>query len=173
MVDSAKRRQPITTPFWCYTCFDTRHFQILHDVIRRIMSITDALKQEILRLAARQAKAHVAKAQKTAAEYRRQNAELKKVLRQREREIAHFRKQQAPADENPLMGVRFSAKSVRAQRQRLGISADDYGRLVGVSALTVLHWEQGKSRPRKSQLAALVSVRGISKKQALQRLATK
>jgi len=50
-------------------------------------------------------------------------------------------------------GARFSARSVKAQRARLGLSAKDFGRLVGVSALTVHSWESGKSRPRKKRLA--------------------
>ena len=97
---------------------------------------------------------------------------MKKLLREREREISRLKKNQPTTDDDPLAGVRFSARSVKAQRQRLGLSADDYAKLVGVSALTVLHWEQGKARPRNAQLAALVAVRGISKKDALRRLAT-
>ena len=137
------------------------------------MSIVNTLKAEILRLAAKQAKTQIAKARKAAAEYRRQNAELKKVLRQREREIAHFRKQQASADENPLMGVRFSAKSVRSQRERLGLSIEQYATLLGVAPLTLRNWEGKKARPRKAQLVALVAVRNIAKAEALRRLAQK
>jgi hypothetical protein len=36
---------------------------------------------------------------------------------------------------------------------------------------TVYHWEQGKSRPRKSQMASLVAVRGLGRREALKRLA--
>ena len=36
--------------------------------------------------------------------------------------------------------------------------------------LTIYNWELGKSRPRKEQLAALVAVRGIGKREALKRL---
>jgi DNA-binding transcriptional regulator YiaG len=60
---------------------------------------------------------------------------------------------------------------VKAQRSRLGLSTADYGKLVGVSGLTIYNWEQEKSRPRKAQLAALVAVRGIGKKEALMKLA--
>ena len=73
--------------------------------------------------------------------------------------------------EDPLAGIRFSAKSVRSQRERLGLSAADYGKLVGVSGLTICHWEQEKARPRKAQLATLVAVRGMGKREALNRLA--
>ena len=67
-------------------------------------------------------------------------------------------------------GVRFSARSVKAQRKRLGLSAADYARLVGVASLTIYNWEQGKSRPRKEQLASLVAIRGIGKREAIAKL---
>ena len=70
-----------------------------------------------------------------------------------------------------MESVRFSARSVKAQRSRLGLSAADYGKLVGVSGLTIYNWEHDKSRPRQAQLAALVAVRGIGKREALLKLA--
>ena len=135
-------------------------------------NVINVLKKEIHRLARREIKAQVAKSQKSAAEYRREIAQLRRLLRQREREIAHLKKQ-PPGQPEELATVRFSAKSVRSQRQRLGLSAADYGALVGVSGLTVYNWEQGKARPRKAQLAALVAVRGIGKREALMKLAAK
>ena len=101
---------------------------------------------------------------------------MKRILGQQEREIKLLRKQtrqqdQPQAEEEPLESVRFSARSVKAQRNRLGLSAADYGKLVGVSGLTVYNWEHGTSRPRKAQLAALVAVRGIGKKEAWKQLA--
>jgi DNA-binding transcriptional regulator YiaG len=76
--------------------------------------------------------------------------------------------QETSDDENG--GVRFSARSAKAQRRRTGLSAADYARLVGVSPLTIYNWEHGKSRPRKQQLAALVALRGIGKREALAKL---
>jgi len=61
-----------------------------------------------------------------------------------------------------VKGVRFSARSVRAQRARLGLSAKDFGGLVGVSALTIYSWESGKSRPRARQLACLAAPEAAS-----------
>ncbi len=37
--------------------------------------------------------------------------------------------------------VRFSAQWVMNDRDRLGLSAKNYGLLVGVSALTIYNWE--------------------------------
>jgi DNA-binding transcriptional regulator YiaG len=69
-----------------------------------------------------------------------------------------------------LEGVRFSPRSVKAQRARLKLSAADYGKLVGVSGLTIYSWESGKSRPRQKQFAGLVAVRGIGRREALAKL---
>lgn len=136
--------------------------------------IIGTLKQEILRLAEKKAKLHVSKARKVAAQYHREAVELRMLLKHREREIAYLKKQvQAEQpDDTQLVGTRFSAKSVRSQRRRLGLSAEQYGKVVGVSQLTILNWEVGKSRPRRAQLAALVAVRGIGKKDAMAKLAT-
>jgi DNA-binding transcriptional regulator YiaG len=100
------------------------------------------------------------------------------MLNKQEKNLARLKKQiseqreQPRSAEEPLEGVRFSARSVRAQRRRLNLSAADYGRLVGVSALTIYNWESGKSHPRKAQLAAIVAVRGIGKREAAERLAS-
>ena len=136
------------------------------------MPIIRTLKAEIRRLAAEEAKTLVAKVRQATTEYRRQNAQLRRLLRQKEREIRRLEKQAGqPGEEDPLAGVRFSAKSVRSQRERLGFSIEDYSRLLGVSPLTIRHWEAGTARPRKAQLMALVAVRGIGKREALNRLA--
>jgi len=139
-------------------------------------NIAAVLKEEIRRLAKKEIKVQVGKTQKAAAQYRRDIAMLKRLLGQQERAISFLKKQthqqgQPQAEKEPLDGVRFSARSVKAQRQRLGLSAADYGKLVGVSGLTVYNWEHDKSRPRKAQLAALVAARGIGKREALLKLA--
>jgi len=139
-------------------------------------NIAGVLKEEICRLAKKEIKAQVGKTQKAAAQYRRDIAKLKRLLGQQEKEIKLLKKRtehqdQPQADQNELEGVRFSARSVKAQRQRLGLSAADYGKLVGVSGLTIYNWEHDKARPRKAQLAALVAVRGIGKREALLKLA--
>ncbi len=64
----------------------------------------------------------------------------------------------------------FSSEAVYAERERLELSAADYGQLVGVSALTIYNWEKGKSEPRQAQLAKWLAVRGIGKREAWKRL---
>ena len=140
-------------------------------------NIAGVLKEEICRLAKKEVKAQVGKTQKAAAQYRRDIAKLKRQLSQQEKDIRVLKKRSQQQQSEPqtdgdeMEGVRFSARSVKAQRQRLGLSAADYGKLVGVSGLTIYNWEHEKARPRKAQLAALVAVRGIGKREALAKLA--
>jgi DNA-binding transcriptional regulator YiaG len=64
----------------------------------------------------------------------------------------------------------FSPARVRRDRARLGLSAADYGELVGVSALTIYSWEKGRSVPRPQQLQAWLELRGVRKREAWERL---
>ena len=139
-------------------------------------NIAAVLKDEIRRLAKREIKASTSSTKGAVAQYRRDIAKLKRQMQTQGKEIAFLKVQerkrlgQAPTAEEPVDGIRFSARSVRAQRQRLGLSQPDYAKLVGVSAMTIYNWEAGKSRPRNEQLAALVAVRKLGKREAMQKL---
>jgi DNA-binding transcriptional regulator YiaG len=131
-----------------------------------------ALKEEIRRLARKEIKAQTGRTARAVAQYRREIAQLKRSQRELEKKIARLTSQagqSAPATE--LNGdARFSARSVKAQRRRTGLSAADYSKLVGVSPLTIYNWENKKSRPRHGQLAALVALRGVGKREAQEKL---
>ena len=139
-------------------------------------NLAAAIKEEILRLARKEVKSQTGSTKQAVAQYRREIASLKRQMRKQEQKIAFLeaqekkRLEEPPAAEETTEGIRFSARSVKAQRERLGLSAADYAKLVGVSSLTIYNWEQGKTRPRQEQLAALVAVRGIGKREALKRL---
>ena len=137
-------------------------------------NLAATLKEEIQRLARKEIKAQTGATRQSVSRYRSEIANLKRQLREQEKKLKALEKQQSrlgqPATEEPTEDVRFSAKSVKAQRTRLGLSAAKYAKLVGVSPLTIYSWEQGKSRPRKAQLASLVAVRGIGKREALAKL---
>jgi DNA-binding transcriptional regulator YiaG len=137
-------------------------------------NIVTVLKAEISRLAKKEAKAATTKLQRASVQYRTDIAKLKKLVGQQAKEMIALRRQQQAqpqADQEPDENARFSARSVKAQRKRLGLSALEYGKLVGVSGLTIYSWESGKSRPRKAQLAGFMAVRGIGKREAMAKLA--
>ena len=138
--------------------------------------LAGALKEEIRRLARKEIRAETGTTKQAVAQYRREIAKLKRQVREQEKKVAFLEGQERKRVEEPgaaedlAEGVRFCARSVKSQRERLGFSAADYAKLVGVSPLTIYNWEQGKTRPRKEQLAALVAVRGIGKREALTKL---
>lgn len=140
-------------------------------------NLATAIKEEIRRLSRREIKAETGSTKGAVAQFRRDIAKLKRLTQSQQKEIAFLKSQEhkrlgqpQPAEENELEGVRFSARSAKAQRDRLGLSQQNYAKLVGVSPMTIYNWESGNSRPRKEQLAALVAVRGIGKREAMVKL---
>lgn len=135
-----------------------------------------ALKDEIRRLARKEIRAQTGHTSRAVAQYRREIARLKRQQREQEKKLAFLASQTrktvaSPAATTDLNGsTRFSARSVKAQRRRTGLSAADYAKLVGVSPLTIYNWEHNKSRPRQGQFTALVALRGLGKREAQTKL---
>lgn len=137
-------------------------------------NIGTVLKSEIARIARKEVKGETQQLKKQGSQYRSDIAALKKRLaaieRQARRQSRTGTAVSAPDEEEAGRQVRFSAKGLAARRQKLGLSARELGALLGVSAQSVYHWEQGKSRPRASQVQAIAALRGLGKRQAVARL---
>ncbi len=65
----------------------------------------------------------------------------------------------------------FKGKDVLAERRRLGLTAAQYAKLVGVSMLTIYNWEKGKSEPREAAMERWLAIKGISRAKAERMLA--
>jgi len=139
-------------------------------------NFSSILKQEITRLARKEIRAHVSSTKSIVAQHRREIASLKRMVKAQERKIVFLEGQERRRIAKPVSvdtldeGSRFSARSVRAQRKRLGLSAQAFAKLAGVSTQTIYHWEQGKTRPREPQFAALVAIRKLGRREAQKRL---
>lgn len=136
-------------------------------------NLSTVLKSEITRLARKEIKSAVDPLRKANAGYRRDIAELKRQVTQLQREAkAAAKSPKTRADSNAeLPGrTRFVAKGLKSLRARLGLSAADFGRLVGASGQSIYNWETGKAVPRASQQASLAAVRGLGKRDAAKRL---
>jgi DNA-binding transcriptional regulator YiaG len=133
-----------------------------------------ALNDEIRRLARKEIKAQTGRTARAVSQYRGDIAQLKRQQRDLEAKVTRLEARLTdakPASTAALNGdARFSARSVKAQRRRTGLSAADYAKLVGVSPLTIYHWEHNKSRPRQEQFAALIALRGLGKREAQAKL---
>jgi DNA-binding transcriptional regulator YiaG len=134
-------------------------------------NIATVLKEEIVRLARKEIRRQTNVLRKASAQYRKDIAEMKRRVSDLRRKVSPLEKQvlkSAPsqAAEVDAEHVRFTAKGLRSQRKRLGLSAANYGKLIGVTGQTIYSWEGETSRPRKSQVARITSLRHMGKREA-------
>jgi DNA-binding transcriptional regulator YiaG len=139
-------------------------------------SLALLLKSEISRLSRRELRTQVEPLKKQSAAHRRHIAALKRQVMALERLVAQLKRgnaktlRTAPPEGEEAKGTRFSAKGLRTLRTKLGFSAAELGKLLGVSGQSVYNWESQKSVPRKAQVANLAQLRGVGKREAQARL---
>ncbi|MGH8539532.1 MAG: helix-turn-helix domain-containing protein [Stenotrophobium sp.] len=136
--------------------------------------IAGLLKSEISRLSKKAVREHLSSIQSATASHRHQLAALKKQVLQLERELARLRRAapgKMPAtDSVEGTKIRFVAKGLKSLRSRLGLGAEDFGLLLGVSSQSVYNWENQKTVPRKVQVAAIAQLRSLGKREARARI---
>ena len=139
-------------------------------------NIANLLKSEITRVARKEVRAQTKGLKQAIAPYRAQIAELKRRTRELELQVKRLGRvsaraaSAAPAEDAAERNLRFSAKGLAAQRRRLGLSAQTFGALIGASGQSVYKWEEGKTRPRATNLPAIAALRTMGKKEAAARL---
>jgi DNA-binding XRE family transcriptional regulator len=142
--------------------------------------VLPALNDYVRRLARREIRAESHRAKRVSSQHRNDIAVLKRVIRALADRVGTMERHgsRIGTTEKALKissssgeNLRFRIDGLRSHRQRLGLSAKDYGKLVGVSGLTIYHWEAGKAKPRRRQLPAIAAVRTLGKREALRRLA--
>jgi DNA-binding transcriptional regulator YiaG len=138
--------------------------------------IAATLKAEITRIARKEIRSESADLKKAATQHRTHIAALRRRLDDLERQLNKTRKARAnapaPAEGAEASEVtrRFSAARLAATRKKLGLSAEAFGALIGVTGPSIYKWESGSARPRAKQLEAIASVRGMGKREAARRL---
>jgi len=138
-------------------------------------NIASILKQEISRVARKEARGETQILKKSSAQYRTDIAALKRRVTVLEKQIDRLIKSSAKKTpmgqpEEVAANLRFSAKGLATQRSRLGLSAAQMGLLLGVSVQSIYKWEAGKARPRANQLPAIAQLRRIGKREVTERL---
>ena len=143
-------------------------------------NILPALNDHVRRLARREIRAETRRTRKASAKHRRDIAAIKRTVKALLSRLNYIEKRSSGQTFGPAVKVdasadnlRFRADGLRTHRSRLGLSAKDYGKLVGVSGLTIYHWEAGRAKPRRRQLPAIAAVRGMGKREAAQRLGSR
>ena len=139
-------------------------------------TFANQLKNEISRLAKKEVRSETQALKKASAAYRGEIAALKRRIAGLEAQIQKQGKVSGRAkvventEEDSGSALRFRVAGFAALRKKLDISAADMGKLLGVSAQSVYHWETGKTKPRASQLAAISAVRKMGKREVAAKL---
>lgn len=138
-------------------------------------AFANQIKAEISRLAKKEVRAEVQSLKKASAGYRSEIAALKRRIASLEalvnKQAKGTKVKPEVSTEEEGTSLRFRVAGFASLRKKLGISAAEMGKLLGVSAQSVYHWETGKSKPRKSQLQAISAVRKMGKKDLATKLA--
>lgn len=154
--------------------------QVGESTITTMPNIAAVLKAEIARVARKEVRSEVENLKKSSALHRSEIAGLKTRIRELEKQVkaqarasargGDLKASVAAESEGQEGGLRFRAAGMAANRKRLGLSAADFGLLVGATGQSVYAWEQGKSKPRGKNLAAIAALRGIGKREVAKRL---
>lgn len=142
-------------------------------------NLAAVLKSEVSRLARKEVRAETEALKKTVATQRAELAALKRKLSEFEKTLKVLARtasaskppQEPTASEEEGGQFRFRAGGMAANRKRLGLSAADFGLLVGATGQSVYAWEAGKAKPRGKTLAAIAALRGIGKREVAKKLA--
>jgi transcriptional regulator with XRE-family HTH domain len=143
-------------------------------------NIASVLKEEIRRLARKEAKAMLAPLHKALRVERKARAALRKQLAATAKAAGKAARKGAaaavPAEAvGKTRGGRALAEgwrkdTVRSTRKALGLTQGQFAKLVGVSQITVSFWETGRSTPRLTQQTAVLAARGLGRDKALAQL---
>ena len=138
-------------------------------------TFANQLKSEIARIAKKEARSETLLLKKTSAQYRSEIAALKRRLAALESIVGKLSKQTKKdvkaVEPEAKEDLRFRVSGFATLRKKLGVTANEMGVLLGVSGQSVYKWEQGKAKPRASQLKAIAAVRKLGKREVAERLA--
>lgn len=140
-------------------------------------NLAAALKSEVSRLARKELRTETDSLKKTVtaqradiAALKRRTLELEKALKALTHLANRAGRAAAPKHVEAEAGLRFRADGMASNRKRLGLSAEDFGLLVGASGQAVYFWERGETKPRPKNLVAIAALRGAGKRKIYARL---
>lgn len=128
--------------------------QILNDEIRRLA------RKEVITLE-KELKSQLVELRKTVAAQNRRIKELEKAL---PLQAAPAKNSESTAAEE-VKSFRVTPERIIKWRQSMGLKRAQYARLLGVSPLSVAHWEQGSSTPREAQKKRIAELRDMGKRE--------
>ncbi len=133
-------------------------------------NIGTLLKEEISRLTRKELRVETQSLKKASAQYRSDIAALKRRTIELEQQLSRLSKtlkSNTVTKEEPVVTsrARITAKGFKTLRQRLGLTAAEIGTFLDVTPQTIYNWEAGNASPRAQQMARIVVLRGMGKRE--------
>ena len=129
-------------------------------------------KEEVRKLAKKEAKLLISQLQKTVTSLKQRIAELEKMVKgeakaQEEEKLRAAAERSAKVVKKPM----FHGKKITRLRKRLHLTQAEFAAMLGVNMFSVSHWELGKNIPRSAQQTKILEIRNLSKGELRKRLA--
>jgi DNA-binding XRE family transcriptional regulator len=142
-------------------------------------NIAQALKAEIVRISRKEIKASVDSIHRTNIGLKKAATDFKKRIEALEAEnkilkslSKRFEDQKPEVTPEIAEKVRFTSKSIVILRIKLGLTQEQFGKIIGVSSQNIhaIEHKDGRLKFRAATLANLLSIRGLGKREAKKRL---
>ncbi|MFO7534442.1 MAG: hypothetical protein R6X19_01940 [Kiritimatiellia bacterium] len=145
-------------------------------------NVMQVLRNEITRLARKEVKGSVAKVHKPTVQLKHDVAELKRtvaalvkatnIIQGVLEKIVAVQPAEAPEQAEKAEKARLTGKGIRSLRRKLRLSQTEFGRLIGVSAQSVINMEKknGTLAVRNVTRAAILAIRGMGARAAKAKL---
>ncbi len=134
-------------------------------------NVGQVLKEEIARLAKKEARALLAPASEHFADLKRSVSELKRKVALLEGKVAKLEKSSSKTPKGiklpppeTLEKLRLGPANVLKLRTKLGLSRGEMAALIDVSQNSIFLWEKGEAKPREAAKAKIIALRGLGKR---------
>jgi DNA-binding transcriptional regulator YiaG len=133
-------------------------------------TIDTAIKTEIVRLARREMRKLSAPLKDEVRRLKKRDAERKAHIVALEKQVRklHARERLTETTAKVVTGDvkgRLSPRLIRSLRKKLGLSQNEFAKLLAVSAVSIGNWEAGRMNPRPDMRAKILSFRGMKRRE--------
>jgi DNA-binding XRE family transcriptional regulator len=135
----------------------------------KVTNLATALKAEVRRLAAKEVNKGLRQVRALQRQIRklRANARMhRRSLRAVERSFDRLQARMPSTGGRRGRGARLSAEDIRSLRSRLGMTREQFSKLLGVSPGSIFGWETGRTIPRGRSMARVLEVRKMGVRKA-------
>ena len=135
----------------------------------KVTNLASALRAEVRKLAAREVEKglrQVRTLQRQLKKLRQAARASRRTLRSMERDVVRLESRVPAGGVRRGRGARMSGEEIRGLRSRLGMTREQFARVLGVSPGSIFGWETGRTVPRGRSMDRVVEVKKMGVRRA-------